>query len=192
MKYIIFGGAFDPIHIGHLHKAQQVLNATGYGSVLFMPAYDHQFDKSMTPSIHRAMMVGCALSDFKDHRLATSSFEIINGLNGSTMEMFRLFFKESGLSPDEVGYLIGMDQANLIDKWDQWEELISTVPFIVTNRAGVKMEKDWFLKRPHRFIYTPKMDISSTDIRRKLKSGEDVRELTAKTLWYIKEHELYV
>jgi nicotinic acid mononucleotide adenylyltransferase len=54
------------------------------------------------------------------------------------------------------------------------------------------MEKNWFLKRPHQFIYTVEMDISSTNIRRKLRCGEDVGELTQSTLQYIKEHELYV
>ena len=192
MKYIIFGGAFDPIHRSHLHKAQQTLNTTNYDRVLFMPAYGHRWGKKMTSPSHRAAMVDIAIKDFKDERLQLSMFEIDHKFNGSTLFMIRELFLDEDFTPQNVAYLIGMDHANLIEDWDGWEDLIDTVPFIVMNRVGVPSLTEWYMKWPHHMVYSAGESMSSTEVRRKLKAKEEINELTPNTLKYIEEHELYV
>lgn len=192
IKYILFGGAFDPIHMSHLQKVQQVLDIAKYDKALFMPAYRHQWGKKMADVEHRINMVSHAIEDFEDDRMCLSTFEIDHKLSGSTFEMIQRLFQSEEFTPKNVAYLIGMDHANLMNKWDNWQRLINAVPFIVMNRVGVSIKQDWFFRWPHRLIDSAGALMSSTEIRSKLKTGGKISELTPNTLKYIQEHGLYV
>ncbi|KKM28007.1 hypothetical protein LCGC14_1568970 [marine sediment metagenome] len=195
MRYIIFGGAFDPIHTDHLNKASQVLDATGYDRLLFMPTYKHIWDKKTADPAHRVAMIYEALSDFADHRIWSTLFEIVYKVKGPTIDTLKMLFKSEiydYITPDNTAYLIGMDQAIVIDRWERWEELINLIPFLVMTRGG-RLKADWFLKPPHRYVNVTGTDISSSDIRQDIKNNRlNPEHLTSSTLTYIKEHELYV
>jgi len=202
MKYILFGGAFDPIHVDHLSKAKQVLDATDYDRLLFMPTYEHIWGKGTEHPVHRIAMLLEALSDFKDGRIWLTLFEISYKVKGPTIDTLKKLFESKiydYLTPDNTAYLIGMDQALVMNRWDRWEELTSLIPFIVMTRGleptedMVKLGCDWFLKPPHQYVKVSGTGVSSSRIRRDIKNNTiGPGHLTPKTLTYIKEHELYV
>ncbi len=192
MRYIIFGGAFDPIHMDHLNKARQVLDITGYDKLMLMPTYEHIWNKKTASPVHRIAMLREALSDFADPRIQRSLFEVARRIKGPTIDTLKMLFNYGDMTPNNTAYLIGMDQANIMYKWERWEELINLIPFLIMTR-GDYLKADWFLKPPHRYVRVTGTDISSSKIRRSIKDGTlDPKYLTPNTLTYIKEHELYV
>ena len=202
MRYIIFGGAFDPIHMDHLNKSKQVLDITGYDRLLLMPTYKHVWGKKTANPVHRVSMICNALFDFTDSRIWISFFEIAHKIKGPTIDTLKMLFKSkyySDMTSDDTAYLIGMDQAISINQWERWEELTSLIPFIVMSRGQepvedmVKLEYNWFLKPPHQYVKVHGSGVSSSHIRLDAKNNKlKPKHLTPNTLTYIKEHELYV
>jgi nicotinate-nucleotide adenylyltransferase len=204
MKYIFFGGAFDPVHVDHLSKAKQVLDKTGYESLFFMPTYQHVWGKKTADANHRKLMLRAAINDFGDERIWLSLVEIVHKMSGPTIETLERLFKESvyirgGATPSNSAYLIGMDQALVMDSWERWEELINLLPFIVMSRGQEPVEEiaefgvDWFLKPPHQYVKVTGTGVASARIRLDIKRGKlNPDRLTPSTLAYIKEHGLYV
>ena len=204
MKYIFFGGAFDPIHIDHLNKARQVLDATGYKSLYFMPTYQHVWGKKTVDANHRMLMLRAAIKDFGDDRMWISMAEVVEKLTGPTIETLEHLFQASvyirgSATPSNSAYLIGMDQAIVMHQWERWEDLINLIPIIVMTRGAEPLEEikksgvDWFLKPPHQHVKAYGTGVSSSRIRRDIKRGKlDSDHLTPNTLTYIKEHVLYV
>ena len=194
MRYIIFGGAFDPIHMDHLNKCKQVLDITGYDQLLLMPTYEHIWNKKTASPLHRIGMLLEALKDFKDPRIQLGFFEISYRIKGPTIDTVKMLFKSkyySDMTPNNTAYLIGMDQANIMYKWERWEELINLIPFLVISR-GDYLKADWFLKPPHLYVNVSGTDVSSSNIRQDIKNNKlNPEHLTPGTLNYIKEYELY-
>lgn len=200
-KIILFGGAFDPPHMGHLIKAQHILDMTGYDQLEFVLTYKNAWDKQMTDTPHRAEMLLTALKDFGDSRIVTNFLECAF-MSGTTIDFVEELFRDiEGYGPENTVFLIGMDQANLIHEWERWEELTNLIPFFVMNRGGEEPKADWFLKPPHRMIYTNGIPMSSSKIRTQIKNNifnnkfsdyENVKTyLTPNTYKYIKERKLY-
>ncbi len=199
MKYVLFGGAFDPIHTDHLNKASQVLDNTGYDRLLLMPTYKHIWDKNTISPADRVAMLVQALSDCTDDRIWMTLFEIVHEIKGPTIDTLKMLFESDEyehLTPDNTSYLIGMDQAIVIDQWERWEELIDLVPFIVMSRGLEPVEDmgyDWFLKPPHQYVKATGTGVSSAKIRHSIKAHTlNPDHLTPSTLAYIKEYKLYV
>lgn len=199
MKYILFGGAFDPIHVDHLNKATQVLDCTEYDRLLLMPTCDHVWNKNTISPADRVAMLIQALSDCTDDRIWMTLFEIVHGIKGPTIDTLKMLFESDEyehLTPENTAYLIGMDQAIVISQWNRWKELLDLIPFIVMSRGLEPVENlgyDWFLNPPHQYVKAIGTGVSSSRIRRDIKNGTvNPEHLTPNTLTYIKEHELYV
>jgi nicotinate-nucleotide adenylyltransferase len=193
MKYLIFGGAFDPIHKGHLHKISEALNILKYNKALIMPTYKNMFGKEMTPGWMRCLMVQKALNDFGDNRLELSDFEVINRIKASTFEVIHRLLKETGIDKHYNAYVIGSDQAKLINKWNRWEELLDLIPFVVMVRSIDDEIPSLFFKKPHKVLINRACPVSSTEIRDIIKQGDKPYDLlTTNTLKYIEENDLYV
>lgn len=191
MKYLIFGGAFDPIHKGHLHKASYVRRLLGFNRVLIMPTYKNMFGKEMTPATERVNMLKQALIDHGDCNLLISEFETRNKLDKCTYDILKLW-----LSMDRTegaySYLIGGDQARAIDKWMHWEKLIKLIPFVVVTRDLDDSIPSLFYNKPHKVVVSTSYPISSTKIREQIRDGVEPEGLTPNTLNYIKRNKLYV
>ena len=201
MRYIIFGGAFDPIHMDHLSKCKQVLDITGYDRLLLMPTYKHVWGKKTAILSHRVAMLLKALADFKDPRIRLDLFEIVHRIKGPTIDTLKMLFKRHyrGMTPNNTAYLVGIDQAILINLWDRWGQLVDLIPFIVISRGDYKINSikksglAWFLEHPHQYVEVTGFQVSSSGIRQDIKKNKlNPEHLTPNTLTYIKEHELYV
>jgi nicotinate-nucleotide adenylyltransferase len=201
VHWIIFGGAFDPPHLGHFEKAIALAEMLPEAVVLLMPTYKNAWDKPLTTFEHRLAMIWATMRDFDDViaiqtmcQLFISSYEKVHEINGPTIEVVRQLRRTHGF-PGKISYLIGHDQADLIDKWSDWEELITLIPFIVVSRKGYEENRlNWYRKEPHLFLNIPVKhdDVSSTEIRAQIKKAQYSQYVTPSTLSYIRRNELYV
>lgn len=199
----ILGGAYNPIHNGHIQLAQFVLNTTNeFDEVWLMPPYEHMFGKNMVDAEHRLEM--CKLAAKVDNRIKVFDYEIRNKLKGETYYFFKRLKEEKEImgQPAEnfrFAMIIGIDNANIFHKWINFENLEKLARFVIIPRKGVErdLNVDWYLKPPHLFLNseTTIMDISSTEIRKKLNNPieeDEILKYLDKNVWeYIINHNLY-
>jgi nicotinate-nucleotide adenylyltransferase len=92
--------------------------------------------------------------------------------------------------------VIGSDNANVIHKWINYEQLLEKVPFIVFERKGQELKEDtiWCLFDPHIFVkYLNQEEYSSTRVRSAIKNGESIKKYVPENVAkYIKKNKLYV
>jgi nicotinate-nucleotide adenylyltransferase len=185
VKVAILGGAFDPIHPGHILVAKFVLNTSKeFDEVWLMPAYEHMHGKNMAPANHRLAM--CELAAKSDGRIKVFDYEIRNKLSGETYQTIKLL-QEEKLYKDKYHFslIIGQDNANTFDKWVNYIHLEKLIRFVVVPRKGVAPDPkvNWYFKPPH--IYLPNdekhtlNDKSSTEIRKMLSSYKRSVETSA-------------
>jgi len=180
----VFGGNFDPIHIGHLILASNALNLLSLEKVLFVPAWKAPLKNDITSA------------SFKDRynmlKLATSStkfFEVLD-LESKRKEISYTYdtLKELLKEEKNLCLLIGEDQATDFTKWYEWKKILQMVDVFVLKRNCKSQKYPKELKTLNSRI----IEISSTEIREKIKNEKPVDFLLPKVvLDYIKEHNLY-
>jgi len=192
----LIGGAFDPIHNGHIELAQFLLNETKlYDEVWLVPCYRHLYGKEMVSTKSRLAM--CRLYAQVDARIKVCDYEIVHELAGETYYFLNKFLEEDFAKNDyRFNYVIGMDNANSFAKWVNYEYLEKMIPFTVVSRQGEKRKSDvtWFLKAPHKFFDAGKKisNISSTEIKKRLKKNRKFDfEYHSDVANYIITNELY-
>ncbi|WAM32926.1 nicotinate (nicotinamide) nucleotide adenylyltransferase [Caldicellulosiruptor morganii] len=177
MKVAIFGGTFNPIHIGHLIMAQYVKNFTDVDRIIFVPngTPPHKNSEIALPQ-HRFEMVRLSIEDNPDFEV--SDFEIKKegpSFTINTLEYFSILY-------EKVYFIIGSDNLFEIKKWYKAEQILKKFPIIVLPR---ERERDLIRKQIEKFfcIYNaeiilidmPIIDISSTEIRRLIKENRSIR-----------------
>lgn len=194
MKLCVFQGTFNPIHKAHLSMAEYVLDNYGFDKILFIPAYKpphKDYDDNM--SEHRLNMVKLAceynpkfeVSDI-EYKHNSKSYSYITAL-----ELYKQYEIDG-----RINFIIGTDAFEKIDTWYETEKFKELVDFIVFVRENeFKNPKFEELKnKGYSFEFTNMefIDISSTELRRKIKDNEPVDELiTDKVKGYIVENALY-
>ena len=201
MKKIgIMGGTFDPIHRGHLMLGKQAYEEYGLDCVWYMPSKTppHKKDHTITPEEDRCAMIRAAIRPFPYFSL--SEFELCrNGGNTYTADTLRLL-KEAypGIS---FSFIVGADSVFDIEKWYHPEYVLKAVPFMAARRESgtrnrsleeqIRSLEETYGARILR-LHCREMDVSSVEIRRRLKQGDSVAEfLPAEVTEYIRSHALY-
>lgn len=193
MRIAILGGAFDPPTLGHTLLAKCVINRLGFDEVWMMPSFQHPFGKHMCSFEDRMAMCLIATDDM--NKVRVTHYEAELNVDG-TFELYKKLKK--AYKKDEFYFVIGLDNANMIDKWRNPEQLIKTVPFVVIYRQGYSIDPNiiWYRKKPHIFVEAcDVMEISSTAIRKAIKEHDDEtlnRGINQTVLKYIKDHNLYI
>ena len=174
-KVAILGGAYDLVTNGHIQIAQYVLNTSHtFDEVWLMPCYGHMFGKQMQSAEHRLAM--CEIAAKKDGRIKVFDFEIANKLSSETYQTVKCLLEtDMGKNTHDFSWIIGMDNANVFDKWVNYELLEKMIRFVVVPRQGYAFDPkvDWYLKPPHIYLGNtdkPIMEISSTEVKRRLRS----------------------
>lgn len=198
-KVAIYGGAFNPITKGHLHVIRSLRKALPDFQIWVSPTYESTWDKEMLNPKERLEMCKLALKNFPDVEL--SGYEIHNKISG-TLKFYKTLRIDPKYSNYEFYFVIGMDQANNIEKWVDSPILMNTVRFIVLPRAGEKEPTDpWY--RNNRHIFIDKDDQkkrSSTEVRENVNNyykgnfsmeANLKRDLTPEVLKYILTNRLY-
>ncbi|MFW6219690.1 MAG: nicotinate-nicotinamide nucleotide adenylyltransferase [bacterium] len=197
----IIGGSFNPIHNGHIELGKYILNYHLADRVLYMPCYDHAFGKKLLPGNIRIDMIIQAIGTYID--MFPFPFEINNGYHCNTYNTITKLYEQYQDSPYIFKFVLGLDCALYIQNWNDWEELINLIPFIVFSRKGYTTDHNqWFNKDPHFYVFEEDFDIpdiSSSNIKNLIKYyyRDEVEEsiilenIDRNVFEYIKQNELY-
>lgn len=194
----IMGGTFDPIHIGHLVTAEAVRNEYGLDKVIFIPAAvpPHKQEQQVTPALHRYIMT--VLATYSNPYFEVSPIEMNRPGPSYTIDTIYELVEKYGQDTDFY-FITGADAIAEIPTWDRIEELLGLCQFIAATRQGflpnVDNIKDYFgelgEKRIHR-LNTPELEISSTDIRSRIKNGVSIKYIVPLAVeQYIYKEGLY-
>lgn len=175
-KVAILGGAFNPIHKGHIEVAKAVLDwSKTFDEVWLMPCYQHLYSKVLVSSKHRLEM--CRIAARVDARIKVFNYEIEKQLKGETYHFVKTLLEEDFAKHEyDFSLIIGQDNANSFDKWVNYEFLEKAMRFIVVPRSGIEFDPkiNWYLNAPHIYLTPEKsmIKISSTEIKEILKNKE--------------------
>lgn len=195
-KIAIFGGTFDPPHLGHLILAEQIKNNFGLAEIIFMPAGSppHKKDKKISSAQVRYEMLKLAVRDNPSFLL--SDWEIKAKGYSYTAKTLSQFVPQ--IKAEKVFFIIGADSLANIFEWEKADFLLSEGEFIVFNRPGYNFKEILAKKRYQAYqqnIFTYhglNIEISSSYIRNEFKKGNSIRYLTLSQIEkYIKENNLY-
>ena len=188
-KFGFLGGTFDPIHVGHLITAQSVKELRNLDEIIFIPAYvsPHKTDLRSAESEHRLEMVRLAIEDIPE--FVVSDIEIkAEGISYTVNTLRKL--KENY---DEIDLIIGYD--NIIDfkTWKEPDEILKLANLVVLKRkltAEPKVKDKYYNSAI--FVETPTIEISSSEIRERLKKGLPINFLVPRKVKnYIYENNPY-
>lgn len=196
----IFGGSFDPVHQGHLLIAEQFAEDMKLDLVKFIPAKVSPFKLGYTPTSdkHRLEMLRLAVGS--NPRFEVDALELDRGGVSYTIDTVNAL---RGVEPDAEYYmLIGADSLKDFKKWKSPEELLVSVSLVVARRGGEAppqwSELSGLASREvlegiqKRALDLPAMELSSTDIRRRVAQRRSIRYLVPSSVEvYIHSHGLY-
>jgi nicotinate-nucleotide adenylyltransferase len=200
-KIGILGGTFNPIHYGHLAAAEEVKNRLALDKVLIIPSFipPHKQDSEIPAAVERLEMVRLAVQG--NPVFEPSDIEIKRGGRSytiDTIEELRRVYPRADLY-----FITGLDSFLDIQTWNRWQELMSLCSFVVLSRPGYRfadLGRIDFMKTaradlagldsgscvrsavqsgafPLFLEMIPLYDISSTDIRSRVKEGKSIKYL---------------
>jgi nicotinate-nucleotide adenylyltransferase len=202
MRLGIFGGTFDPPHLGHLIPIAVAAEQAELDQVWLMPVFipPHKSRTDITDSYHRAAMVALAIQHYPSFRF--SSYELNLGRMSYTVDTIR-DLKKSLSTEDSIHFIIGTDSFLEIDTWHEYQNLIQLCDFIIINRGTGEKELNekleyletalqTQLRNKFLFVKTPYLPISSTEIRAAASRRESLSGLVSpEVALYIQRHALY-
>jgi nicotinate-nucleotide adenylyltransferase len=186
----LFGGTFDPVHNAHVALAHAALDGLALDEVRWIPTgQPWQKDRHITPAAHRDAMVQLAIEG--EPRFVLDRVEIERDGPSYTLDTVREL-RAAWPSTDWV-LVIGQDQYAGLHTWRDWPQLLALVTLAVANRPGVPLAPHADVTaHPHRAVPLPMLDISATDIRQRVASGQDISHLVPpQVARYIETHRLY-
>ena len=178
----VFGGSFDPVHIGHLLVAETALEQLALSQVVFMPTNIQPFkqDVKVTPADDRVRMLKMATQS--NPHFDVSTIETDRAGVSYTIDSLEALSKQY---ETEIVFIIGADTLKMLDKWHRAPELLSEYSFAVGCRPGQDEEEAKVIIDELRGKYGTMItqldnipiNISSTELRERLKNRESVRYL---------------
>lgn len=141
VKIALFGGTFDPVHVGHLHAAEAAARHFGLDQVLFIPSGNppHKLEDHLTPFLHRFAMVSLACAG--NPRFIPSLLEpprrdgrLYYSIN--TVRAVRRQLR----TDDKLYFLIGLDAFLDLPQWKNYRALLNLVNFVVVSRPGFRID----------------------------------------------------
>jgi nicotinate-nucleotide adenylyltransferase len=213
----ILGGTFNPIHLGHLAAAEEVRDRLKLDKVMFIPSFlpPHKSEEDMPSAVQRQEMVRLAITG--NPHFTVSDVEIRRGGRSYTIDTIEAL-RQAHVGA-ELYFITGLDSFLEIGTWKEWKRLMELCAFVVLSREGYRFRdiaKLEFLNAPEHDLATldgrereealirtgnmrvhlervPFYDISSTDIRTRLRTGRSIKyHLPEAVEHYIIENKLYV
>ena len=140
MAIALYGGSFDPIHIGHLITAQNVIENYDVEKVIFIPSHVTPLKNRKLEASDEDRLKMTYISTKNNNKFIVSDYEIMKKDDVSYTYNTLKYFKE--IYPDEkIYFIVGTDRAKDLKKWYNIEELSKLVTFIFTARNGESLEE---------------------------------------------------
>ena len=197
MRVGVLGGTFDPIHLGHLVAAEEVRAQLRLDRVVFVPAGlpPHKLTEHVSSVAHRLAMVKLAIAS--NPYFTVSRVDIDRFGPCYTVDTIELLRDEWG-GDVELYFILGSDSLADIPTWHQPGRLIRLCRLAVMERPGYRVDVEELerllpgITSRIRFINSPQLDISSTDIQRRVRQGLPIKYQVPEAVEdYIYKHELY-
>jgi nicotinate-nucleotide adenylyltransferase len=200
-KIALFGGTFDPVHLGHTIVARAAGEYIGAERIIFVPAKLSPLKGSFPKASDMDRFRMLSLATAGENILEVSDCELKRSAPSYTIDTIRQFQSKYG-GETSVYWLLGADGIEELVHWHEIAELIDQCTLATMYRAGCKQpdfgkfEPLWGRSRIEKLrkniIPTPLVDISSSKIRSRLATGQDVTQLLhPQVVSYIYEHKLY-
>lgn len=190
----LFGGSFDPVHLGHVALARAAIDAVGLDEVLWIPAgQPWQKARQLAPAAHRAAMVELALAG--EPRFRLERCELRRAGPSYTIDTVRELQQAMGMVATDWVLLLGQDQYAGLPTWHGWRELVQRVTLAVAGRDSAPPGVPAALQGvAHRVLVIPMppMPVSSTEIRDRIAAGLGLDGMVPpQVASYIASHGLY-
>lgn len=189
----LLGGTFDPVHTAHVMLAHAALQALRLDQVRWIPAgQPWQKTRQVTAAVHREAMLRLAIAD--EARFVLDRIEVQRSGPSYTLDTVKAL---AAAQPQTEWFLIiGADQYATLHTWVDWRDLLGRVVLAVANRPGtlpaLQTVQGEVLAFPHQAVPLPMLDISSTDVRQRVRLGADISALVPpEVARYIETHRLY-
>lgn len=208
----VYGGSFDPFHLGHLIPTVRAQETFHFDAVYFVPAGEppHKLGEPMTPVTHRFAMVAMATLPYE--RFFASDLEVPARGPTYTLETVQSFKQQ--FPDDHLYFLMGSDSFSQVETWHRWKELVDLAHIVVLRRAHMWLDElkrrvpSWLWDRvavvkpfeevpdpSHRTVYLldhEPFPISATNIRERQRRGLPIRELVPHEVFsYIEKYGFY-
>ena len=193
-RIALYGGTFDPVHLGHLEVARRVCELFEIEKVVFIPAQlaPHKTGRPVTEPIHRYAMLALATAD--EPQLVISTFELDAPDRRYTVDTVAEFQRLLG-DDTELFFVMGADSWSEITTWRDWQRLLKMTNHIVVTRPGYDVPPaPAGLGERISFTDAVKKDISATNIRRLATEGryDELQNLVPRSVAvYIKKYAIY-
>ncbi|BBB89736.1 MAG TPA: nicotinate-nucleotide adenylyltransferase [Methylomusa anaerophila] len=199
IKIGIMGGTFDPIHIGHLVTAEAVRMEYDLSKVLFIPAGNppHKQGSRVTPAVHRYTMT--VMATYSNPYYYVSAIELERSGPSYTIDTIRELINRYGVQA-EFYFITGADAIRDLSTWKDIDQLLDLCYFVAATRPGSisyidQVIKQFGVKGRQRIqrLATPELEISSTDIRERVKRGLSIKYIVPESVeCYILKEGLYL
>ena len=207
MKLCLFAGTFNPIHKAHLAMAEYALDNLGFDRILFIPAYKpphKSYDDNM--SMHRLEMVKLATQNNSKFEVSDIEFKR-EGKSYTYLTVLEILknlydYKSPKQVRDDrlltnlekISFIIGTDAFEKIETWYETDKLKKLIDFIVFVRENETVNLDYLKEKGYNFQFSKMkfLDISSTELRNRIKNNEPIKDLVTKEVEeYIYKNGLY-
>jgi nicotinate-nucleotide adenylyltransferase len=188
----ILGGTFDPPHIAHLIAGECAVSQFELVKLLFIPANTppNKLAHAITPAADRLAMLQLAISG--NPIFDISEIELKRSGPSYTIDTIREL--KTQFANSELFLFIGLDQFRNLESWHRPEEILREARVVVMARPAKELDKvDSPFQNLVTFMPMPSLDISSSEIRNRVRSGKSIRYLVPDSVAeYIKGHGLYL
>ncbi len=194
----VFGGTFDPIHIGHLILAAEARHQLQLDQIVLAPAGDppHKPDSPISPLHHRLAMCRLAVAD--DNEISISLIDAERPGPHYTSDMLRLFRERVGAKA-QLYFLMGLDSLRDLPTWHEPEWLVRNCRLAALRRHDVEIDWEGLEKElpgvRERVIVLdmPELDVASSSLRERVRTGQPIRYQVPRAVErYIREQGLYL
>lgn len=188
------GGTFNPIHYGHIFVANYVMDYMNLDRIVFIPSGNppHKNNEEVIDKNHRKKMVELAIKD--NFKFYIDSIELEK--EGYSYSYDTITYLKNNNPYDKFFYIIGQDAFLLIEQWYKYKKIIDITHFLVVTR-GMKLKAQMQdIQKKHNinmtFIDTPIIEISSTQIRKRVKEKKTIKYFVNEDVEkYILQNSLY-